>query len=704
MEGQFTLDQFIKEKYKDPITNSTCIVVNGECKNIDWKELFDSNKYDSLACVTYVSSSDFFFKATKGFSKIIMIIGIDNEDVRKAIAENIRVIANSDGITFFEKLSEANKQKLINKEIEVRYSKANSIIHSKIYLLSNTKTGDNRLIFGSANFTNTAFESAINQFEDVLVYDNNPLFDIYQQRFDYLYSNTEDYVPRNTIENYKNGKFISMADLTPEERTDELIEVFKEKNIIPVCNEKILEYVQEAQSEEEKEISEVKTTFEVIASLGKRKRGDKSGNYEIKKDDELSIAKGKILDILYRYTKTEMEISRFSLTYNDADKKQYIIYNQNENSSRAQELFDRKASDEEIKKSINNLTRFISAYDKYVSNHDNSNKNLSRIFEVIMYAFASAYIFKLRQETIGNKADIPIVLVIGGRASSGKSNMLAYIDRILSGRKLSYDHHYLQYKQVDKGGKLGDLFLSNNTYPLLVDEVATSFFTSKATNKGEELIKYLSNTLDSKHPVMICTTNTTAFNIPQQVARRIYFLKVDACFNEKMKTEANKYYDSVMNEADNLLFKDFCYRVGERIKSGESLFTENSSDFLGVVREIFKEYFEIAQVDIPKYFPMDLYSDYETRGKNMWRTLFDQAKESFIYKYSKDMKEATLTINLRELMSGINSKQDAQVYMNYLRQDIFIEDAGVYVVLRANPFYEWIGVNRKKGLLSFFRK
>lgn len=703
MDGQFTLDQFIEDRGKDPVTNSTCIVINGECKNIDWKELFDGNKYDLLDCVTYVSSADFFFKATNGFDRIRMIIGIDKEDVRRAIAENIRVSTNNEGVTFFEKLSEKNKQRLIDKQIEVRYSKADCVIHSKIYLLSNSETGDNRVIIGSANFTNTAFECKINQFEEVMVYDNDSLFETYQRRFNYLYVQTEDYVPRKAIENYKNGKFISMADLTPEERTDELIEVFKEKNIVPVCNEKILDYVQEAQVEEEKEVAEVKTTFEVIASLGKRKRGDKSGNYELKNAEELSVAKGKIIDILFRHTKTEMEISRFSLTYNDADKKQYIIFGQDEKTARAPELFDRKASDEEIKFSINNLTHFINAYAKYVSNQENSTQNLSRIFEVILYSFASAYIFKLRQETIGNRADIPIILVIGGRASSGKSNMLAYIDRILSGRKLSYDHHYLQYKQVDKGGKLGDLFNSNNTYPLLVDEVATSFFNSKSSNKGEELIKFLSNTLDSKHPVMICTTNTTAFNIPAQVARRIYFLKVDACFDEKLKNEANKYYDSVMNEADNILFRDFCFRMGEKIKASESLFTEKSSDYLGIVREVFKEYYAVAQTELPKYFPLDLYSDYESRGRDMWRTLYDQETENFIYKDSKDLKEPTLTINLKELMPA-NNKQEAQVYMNYLRQDIFIEDAGVYVVLRAKLFYDWIGVKRKKSLKDIFKR
>lgn len=157
--------------------------------------------------------------------------------------------------------------------------------------------------------------------------------------------------------------------------------------------------------------------------------------------------------------------------------------------------------------------------------------------------------------------------------------------------------------------------MTDNTYPLLVDEVPPAFFNSKSTNKGEELIKYLSNTLDSKHPVMICTTNTGGFSIPAQVARRIYFLKVDACFNEKYKSEANAYYEDVMANASNILFRDFCFKMGELIKTNSSLFGDDSADYLGIVRKIFREYFIISKMEIPACFPNQLYRDYEYRGK-----------------------------------------------------------------------------------------
>ncbi len=699
MNGQISLEEYIE---KDPLINTTCVIVDGECRDLDWRDLFDGNKFNEISCVTFVSSADFFFKATEHFQSIKVIIGIDKEDVRKAIAENVLSYTDNQGTSFFEKLSDLNKQKVIDKKIDLRYSKPGQIIHSKIYLLTNTLTGNNRLIIGSANFTNTAFECGINQYEEVLVFDNSNLFEIYSKRFEFLYSQTEEYIPRETIEKYKNGKFISLVDLTLEEKTDRFIDTIKEHNIVPVCNERILDYVDTLRDQEEKENANVKATFEVIASLGKRKRGNKSGQYELKTNDEIAAQRDKTIDILFRHTKAEMEINRYALTFNESDKKQYRLFGQNEKTSRDPEVIDRQATDSEIRKSIGNLTKFISAYEKYVSNHENTVQNLSRIFEIIMYSFASAYIFKFRQEAVGNKADIPIVLVIGGRASSGKSNMLAYIDRILSGRKLPFDKHFLQYKMVDKGGKLGDLFVSENTYPLLVDEVSTSFFNSKSANKGEELIKYLANTLNSKHPVMICTTNTTAFNIPAQVARRIYFIKVDACFDENKKSEANKYYDSVMNEANNTLFRDFCFRMGEKIKAGESMFGINTADYLSVVREIFIDYYRISNMNIPDYFPRDIYNDYESRGRDMWRTLYDQEQKSFIYKYEKGMKEPTLTVKVKELVTG--NRQDAQVYMNYLKQDILNEDAGVYVVLRATPFLEWIGIKRKRKLREMIKR
>lgn len=687
----------------DPIKNACCVIKDGECCDVTWAELFDSKRYTSLRCVTYVSSGSFFEKAVGGFADVEIIIGIEKGDVKKAFDESIRSRMQNEGDKWFTNLSDQAKDKVVDRMLKVKYSLADTIIHSKFYLLSNRETGENRLIIGSANLTESAFSNKVQQYEDVMVFDNDKLFAMYERRFEAIEERTSDFIPEDSIQKYKEGQLISVADFTAEEKTEKLLETLARENIVPLISDGVLQQTQEIQDNEEKELSEVRATYEVIAAVTKKSR--KSEGYVIKTAKELETAKPKVIDILFKGTKQEFELARFALNYNEADKKQYRIYTTEtgEESSRSAELYDRKATQEEIRKSIENLNRFISAYKDFVSAPDPENENLAHVFETILYSFTAAYIFKLRQETTSSrKTDIPIMLIIGGRAASGKSSLLAYIDALLSGRHLLREDHYYQYEKVSSGkNSLENLFKSENTYPLLVDEVSPNFFNSKSAGKGEALIKYLANTLDGKHPAMICTTNTDTFNIPAQVARRIYYVQVDACFDENFKGQATAYYEEVMQEADNLLFRDFCFQMGEKIAHHDDLFGDGDFDYLYCAREIFKEYYKTAEIKVPDYMPTKLYRDYANRGREMWRVLFQQDQASFTYKPDGKSGKPELVVNLKDIANGT---RDVNVYMNYLRQDLLIEAAGIYTILRAEEFFEWIGMKNPWRKRSIFEK
>ena len=700
MDGQQDLFSYVTH---DPIKNPCCVIKDGKCEDLTWEELFDASSFDTLQCVTYVSSGSFFEKAVGKFDKVTIVIGIEKGDIQRAFGESVRARMQFDGDKLFGSLSDEAKEKVINKSLNIKYSHAGSIIHSKFYLLSNSQNDKKRVIVGSANLTESAFSNNIKQFEDVVVFDNAEYFEIYKKRFDAILENTSDFISQKTIEKYVSGQLINVVDFTPEEKTENLLEQLKKENLVPLIDEEVLQQVQETMDIEEKEKTEVRASFEVISFSSKKSR--KTGGYVLKSEKELDEAKTKIIDILFKGTKQEMQLARFTLNFNEPDKKQYHIFTDETGvqGDRKAEIYDRKASDEEIKNSISNLTKFISAYKDFVSSPDPDQVNLSHVFETILYAFASAYIFKLRQLTTSSrKVDIPIMLIIGGRASSGKSSLLAYIDAILSGRKLSREDHYYQYEKITSGkNSLENLFKSENTYPLLVDEVAANFFNSKSSGKGEALIKYLANTLDGKHPAMICTTNTDTFNIPQQVARRIYYLQVDACFDENRKGQATAYYEEVMNEADNLLFRDYCYRMGEKIAHHDEMFDNEEFDYLYCTREIFKEYYRIACQNIPEYMPTALYHDYANRGREMWKVLFQQDQSSFSYREKGKDNKPELVVNLKEITTGT---KDAGVYMNYLRQDLLVEAAGIYTILRANDFFEWIGIKNPWRKKTFIEK
>jgi hypothetical protein len=181
-------------------------------------------------------------------------------------------------------------------------------------------------------------------------------------------------------------------------------------------------------------------------------------------------------------------------------------------------------------------------------------------------------------------------------------------------------------------------------------------------------------------------------------------VQVDTCFDLNKKSEANLYYENVMSEATNLLFRDFCNRMGEKIRCNEDLFGNGEFDYLHCAREIFKEYYAIAEMELPHYFPVSLYNDYASRGQNMWETLFNQKQDFFSYNENGKNGEAELTINLKEAISAIGYSKDTEVYLNYLRQDLLVEEAGVFVVIRANPFFKWIDIDNPWRKKTWFEK
>lgn len=667
----------IMEKEQEPVKNSMCVFKDGKFVNMDWHEIFDTERFDELRAVTYVSSASFFSSAVRGFKKAVVIIGIEDSEFKSAFSESVKSRLNDEGTKFFEALPDEDKNKVVTKQIDIRYSDIRYLIHSKIYLLSNSITKEKRTVIGSANLTAAAMGKDIKHYEDIVVYDDESAWNEYIKRFDEIYIHTIDFVKENVRKKYVEGKLINLADFTAEEKAKELVETLKDQNIVPIVNEKIIQEIQNELNDKKQYEEKLQITMQIISSAGKKSR--KGNYYELKPEGEITQ---KIVDMLMKTTKEEEILSRFTLTYNDADKKQYVIYpNNNNEQTRDAEVFDRRASTEEIRTSLNNMIDFVSAYKKYTNNPDKNGINLSHIWEIILYSFASTYMFKLRNENPGRKADFPIMMVIGGRAASGKSNLLAYIDGVLSGRKLETNNHFIQYKDIDGKKKLQDLYNSENTYPLLIDEMSPKFFTSTSKHKGEELIKYLSNTLDGKHPVVICTTNTTAFHIPHQVERRIYYIQVNDCFDETKKGKADEFYENIIGNATNILYRDFCYRVGEKIKSGEKLTETGNSDYLLFAREIFVSYFRECGIEVPPFFPKNIFKDYEDRGLNMWKTLFEKRPEDFVL----DKKKGTLSV------SG-KSMENKDLYMNYLRQDLLQEDAGEYIVIRTEEFFKWIGI------------
>lgn len=244
------------------------------------------------------------------------------------------------------------------------------------------------------------------------------------------------------------------------------------------------------------------------------------------------------------------------------------------------------------------------------------------------------------------------------------------MSKLLSGEQAN---HYLHFKDINKANVIENLFYEENIFPIFVDEVEPKFFKSKANSRGEALIKNLANSLDSIHPTFICTTNTKTFDVPAQVLRRVYYIQIDKTFDDMKKNESDKYYIEIMDSVNNKLFKDFCFRVNNRLKEGEHLY-HDSVDWLKLARDIFKNYYSEVERELPSYFPQNPFDDYKERGRIIWETLFNEKPDIFSYNSEKD----ELTVNFENI--DINSRSS---YLNYLLNGCIKEDSGLFLLVNA---------------------
>lgn len=681
-QKQIDLSVFIK---KDAVENYCHVVINGKSVDKTYSDLFDYDKYNQMYAATYVSSPQFFSKIVESFEKVQIVLGIDKEEVNEAFAEGTSEIILNKGVEFFKSMNKRAKDMVVENNLDIRYADVGNIIHSKLYLLDNDRTGAKRVIIGSANLTESAFSNKISQYEEVLVFDDNEIYETYLRRFRILQHKAVDYIPKKIIKQYKDEQVIFVDN---EEKLDLIIDRLTEKNAKLLITDELITSIDKANSKHESKQAEYKITTQILSQSTKIK----NKKLVLKSSSELNKLKPNIKNLVFKTTKPAEELNRFCLNYNRSEKRIYKIV-QDDDFAKKAISFDEECNKEEIKQTLIIIEKFIEAYKRFtIENGDNT--NLSKVFEVILYSFISAFIFMIREQyginvgKVEKREEVPIFMIIGGRAYAGKSNLLSFVSKLLSGEQAN---HYLHYKDINKANVIESLFYEENIFPIFVDEVEPKFFKSKANSKGEALIKNLANSLDSIHPTLICTTNTKTFDVPAQVLRRVYYIQIDKTFDDMKKNEADLYYIKIMDSINNKLFKDFCYRVSNRLKEGELLYYD-SVDWLKLARNIFKEYYSEVERELPSYFPENPFDDYKERGRIMWRTLFNEKPDIFTYSFEKD----ELVVNFENM--DIDSRSS---YLNYLLNGCIKEDSGLFLLVNAKIFFDWIKVDnpfKVKGL------
>ncbi len=672
------------EEFEKVSLESLFVVYNSAVSKMKVSEIFDTNRYNDLKAVSYVSSPKFFAETVKSFQSVIFIIGIDNVDNLNKFSDGVSAQFDSEeNIKFFNELPDETKNFVIEDRIKIRYGKPGVMIHDKIYLLANEETEDYRVIIGSANFSTSAFDSENRHFENIRIDDSKNLYEIYLARFNYLLEQTNDYISNVCRRNYKKDKAIVV--ISPETNFEAFLENCKEQNISMIISEEQMETLNKRTAQlaaEKRSIDNAKRIIEIVTFPK-----DKNGNLKVKPLDYILSKKSVLKEIFHKtpkHKKIEDDIRETLLI----DSNNYKIYKRNSDDKEVAEIYSVPISKEKIKLTLEKINQFTRAYFDFAVTPNEIIP--SKIYELILYAFTAPFIWKIRQKCAmtydkSAVADIPMFCILGGVRESGKTTALRFAATLLGqtdGKKV-YDYS----RELDKAKIIFSMIKENNVMPIFADEISLNFFQrSKSPQKGEEMIKSLANEIPTEAAgTLIGTTNLQEFSSSGQVVRRIYYLEVSSMFNSNKKRESVEYLNKVYENLDDELFKDFTFKFAQAICNNEEIF--DIEDFLKLTRKIFLNYYEESGVEVPKYFPREIFSDYETRKVETWRKLFFANKNCFIDKGS------TIQVNIDEIFrNSTNVKAQKDKLINFLDETCIASDFGIGVnwFLKKDEFYKFI--------------
>ncbi|GAB4434911.1 MAG: phospholipase D family protein [bacterium] len=673
------------------------VILNGEQVHTPFNKLFDSRVYDELCVVSYVSSFKFLFHNIAGFNKVTVILGEDETSKRFLSLNNIPEIELLEQIDDVELC-----KKIITRDVVFRRISDENIVHSKLYLAK--KDGrPSRVAVGSANFTFQAFNGK--QFEELIVFDDERYLKIYSDRFSYLLKESTDFltqlsykkleevvikaetVKAKTISNStiiaNDVKALTIENsviLTPDEKCEMLLDRCEKTKGDAETVYEHLEKQKETIYTMEKEIKTVSEIFDNITKMHKNKRIFKSKS-------EINLIKDKIKSITTITSKKSEEY---------LDKRSFLVFKnfslfkefENEKGDReAKPLSNGGISEENLNEQLQKIESFIKSYTLFTINKNLDNEK--KVFEAILYAMMSPLIWMIRKD-VANKfgqeklAEIPLMLILGGQANTGKSKLLMFINKLVGN-----DFDVFNYKDLDtrEHRVIADMLESENIFPIFIDEIEQKFFDSPS---GQALIKNATNKLTKPHPCIIGTTNKE-FSPRAEIIRRLHYIHFTEPFemskSSKRKEEADEYLATYVGNVDDTVFKHFTSLLLARVKENSDDFY-NQRDVLQSGRTIIKELFESYGIRTD-FISQEFLGDYYKVSSEEWRAIYALHRDKFQERV--DGGERILIVDLDNLTANSQYRNKSEILRNKLPPEVIKTPGTSVLVLRKDDFKKFIG-------------
>lgn len=737
---------------------SNFIILNNQVvEGLEIGSIFDSEKYDIFKGVTFSIDQKFAEKYLSNFKETTVVVGIQDSDVQerglsleqkqiKQLVDNTKVLSSGLPIKMFENFSRSIQGRILEDSYQLRIPLSKTI-HTKMYLLKNSESGDTRLIIGSANLSNQAFSNTTPQLELLEIRDNSELFLEYENYFDTeIISETVDFFGNSVRKKAKSKAQKEETDVaitfTPKEfgelkvnRISEQFDQIKESVSSGKIEQTVIDELKEEakivdvrSKELKQEFDDVDLAVRITTATVNVRTGNGKADVKLHENSEVKKRVSNLLrdNLLAKKVKAEvlprdLLISRPAIR---TDSNSGLSLGIKENETKAEDgsvvenfkyhKVGKKLDDEGIKKSILLIDSIMKNYKEFVPNYTSDYGK--RVIEAIAFAFTSPFLSEIRQNTSLNSEalDIPLFAVIGGTGGSGKSKLLNIINRMLGLNDMTEPTTYSELvvdDSVQKNSKTITqlkywMLEEDNVAPLLIDELPDKFFDAK----GVQFIKDVAN-ISGKQPhltpAFICTTNASDMVAKEEaITRRMYYLLNDRKFDDQYRDISTEKYNELFNETTDELFQDFVLRFSE-ILSDENTewkyYNHGKVDFLKNTRTIFEEYFKIAGFEtLPDYFPEERVDDTNKTNITMWKRLYTAMPELF-KKISDDetnqdiyiLKLSDLDHNFQKDNMYSKEKKPSSVYSEALDNRVLASTrtkADLFIEFYVNQFHDWIGI------------
>ena len=348
----------------------------------------------------------------------------------------------------------------------------------------------------------------------------------------------------------------------------------------------------------------------------------------------------------------------------------------------------------------------MKGYQKFVVDYtDDYGK---RFYEAILYSFTAPFLWEIRQKASLNPEDgndVPNFLVLGATAGSGKSTLLRIInqltwntDRSLIDFGTIYPTETAQ-KKAKTVEAIEHYMKQGSSYPILLDEIEPYFFQQDQYSR-HLVVDTMNELVNDPHAIapLIGTTNyDSGFTMLRETARRTYYLQIDKVIDAQLKGEANKYIYNVRQTLNNTLFKDFVMRMANLLEDDETPWrdfntTNGRLDFLSNTRKIFRDYYQMAGIEIPPYFADQICDDFQESSRNSWAKLYITQMDDFKYRQADN----SLLFDISKLNTFNGFTADSiEKYRNALPIELCVDGIngkrGKFVEIKAPDFFKWIG-------------